>query len=170
MRTFVLLLCAAVITGGGGCVQPMDRAAKKAPALNRRLVNSFNDAAIKNAIIVQHTLFPYCFEQDSSTLNQLGQHRLEVLAGHFKDREGQVNVRRGDVPEELYRARVERVKEDPPVAGVDLSRIKVRDALPGGPGMKSERVLEVKDRTLETHQNAERSGSFQVSPTTGVRR
>jgi len=170
MRTFVLLFCAAVVTGGAGCVQPMDRATKKTPALNRRLVNSYNDAAIKNAIIVQKTLFPYCFEPDSSSLNQLGRHRLSVLAGHFKDRDGQVNVRRGEAPEELYRARVERVKEDLAEAGVDLSRIKLRDALPGGPGMKSERVLEVKDRTLETRRDAGLSGSVQTSPTTGARR
>lgn len=110
-------------------------------ALNAWLVNTFEDAAIDNAIIVQYTLFPYHFVNNAAALNELGRHDLDVLAAHYKGHPGPLNVRQGGVPAELYEARVREVTWQLVMAGVDRDRITVADGLPGGDGMESERVL-----------------------------
>lgn len=109
--------------------------------VNTRLMNSYNDTAIQNAIISQHTLFAYHFVQDGPQLNELGERDLAVLTQHFARNGGSLNIRRHDLPTELYQARVNTVRERLKEAGIDMERVSISDAMPGGSGMASESVL-----------------------------
>ena len=60
------------------------------------LVNTLNNIEVENAIITQHTLYPYHFVTDGEELNELGQRDLMVLARHFKEHPGVLNIRQGD--------------------------------------------------------------------------
>jgi hypothetical protein len=111
--------------------------------LDSRLVKEIEAPEITGAIIAEHTLYPYHFVADSSTLNELGERDMRVLATHFRDKSGDLNVRRAGASKELYNARVAGVLEQLRRYGVAVNRIKVADGLPGGEGMTSERVVKV---------------------------
>lgn len=111
--------------------------------LDLELVNTLNTIGVENAIITQHTLYPYHFVPNGEELNELGQRDLQVLAHHFRDRAGGLSVRRGETAAELYEARITHVIGVLKDSGVDTSRIQVSDAMPGGSGMPSERVVTI---------------------------
>jgi hypothetical protein len=117
--------------------------------INSQLVNSYNDIAIQNAIIAQHTLFPYHFVQDGAELNELGRRDLAVLTGHFMKNGGDLNVRRHDTPADLYEARVNLVRDRLQKAGIDTGRMRTSDGMPGGSGMASERILVILEDTAK---------------------
>ncbi|UCC97454.1 MAG: hypothetical protein JSW66_16620 [Phycisphaerales bacterium] len=109
--------------------------------VNSHLVDSYNETAIRNAIIAQHTLFAYHFVQNGPELNELGERDLAVLVRHFSKNSGRLNIRRHNIPAELYGARVNSVREGLEEAGIDMERLSVSDGMPGGSGMASERIL-----------------------------
>lgn len=149
--TMPALLCLLTL----GCEQN----AKQSPdqhLVNRQLINSYNNTAIENAIISQHTLFPYHFVQNSAELNELGQRDLAVLAGHFMKQPGILNIRRLDATPELYEARVNAVRERLQQAGINVERMSISDGMPGGSGMASERVLTILE---EKTQGAKTQGT-----------
>ncbi len=131
--------------------------------VNVWLVDSINDTAIKNAVIAQQSLFPYHFIPNAPALNKLGQRDLEVLAEHHKEYPGDLNVRRGGVSETLYARRVQTVISALVKAGVDKDRISIRDALSGGDGMPSERLLVI--LKTEKSQSLGYSEGASFSPT-----
>jgi len=109
--------------------------------MNSKLISTYSDIAIQNAIISEHTLFPYHFTRNGAELNELGQRDLAVLTGHLAKNGGHLNIRQLDVPAELYEARVNLVRERLQEAGIDMERISMSDGMPGGSGMSSEKVL-----------------------------
>ena len=125
--------------------------------INAELVNALNDTAMRNAIISQHTIFPYHFAENSDKLNELGGRDLSVLAGHFKDNPGPLNVRRNNTTEELYQARVNFVLNRLKQAAVETSRISVSDGMPGGDGMPSEKVLNIMKNKSQSIQGETRT-------------
>ncbi len=145
MRTLHVLAAAAALLALAGCDQPAEGRLRDArQELNQRLVQSYGDDAIKGAVMAQHTLYPYHFVPNAAVLNKLGENDLQILAEHFRDHPGQVNVRRGDATTRLFRARVQTVLQAMEDAGVDTGKLVVTDALPGGDGMPSEQVLEIR--------------------------
>lgn len=148
---------------GIGCDDPDPNPVNKSQ-INAELIGAMNDIAMENAIITQHTLYPYHFVNNSDKLNDLGQRDLAVLANHFKQNPGQLNVRQDGTVEQLYQARIafvaEQLKKD---MGVD-SDIKIADGMPGGSGMSSESVLEI----LESNKKArsQTADSYMESRTT----
>ena len=115
--------------------------------INTKLVTSINDIALENAIITQHTLFPYHFVKNSAELNELGQHDLAILAKHFMEHAGQLNIRRNNIPADLYEARINLVLDMLKKAGIDKEQISISDGMPGGSGMASERILTILEST-----------------------
>jgi hypothetical protein len=109
--------------------------------INNQLVNSYNDIAIQNAIVSQHTLFPYHFVNNGAELNELGQRDLAALTSHFINHPGHLNIRRHNTTADLYDARVNMVRERLQQAGIANERISISDDMPGGSGVTSERVL-----------------------------
>jgi len=132
----VCLLCSVLV----GCEKSVREPEK---SIDAELVKTLNNIAVENAIITQHTIYPYHFVTDGEELNELGQRDLAVLAGHFAENAGTLNVRRGQTPAALYEARVARVTESLKQAGVDTARLSVSDEMPGGTGMSSERVVTI---------------------------
>jgi hypothetical protein len=126
--------------------------------LDTELVNVLNNIGLENAIIAQHTLYPYHFVPDGETLNTLGDRDLAVLAKHFQKHPGTLNIRRGDVPDELYDARVTHAVEMLKQYGVKIDRVSISDSLPGGTGMPSERVVMILDESIGKDSARRRTG------------
>ena len=140
------VICCVLI---GGCVGTVGEESLNKRILDRELVDTINDTAIQNAIISQHTLFPYHFVNNSNRLNELGEFDLNVLANHFLKNPGQLNIRRDDASEELYQARVSFVLERLKGAGIESEKITFSDGMPGGSGMPSEKILTILKREDE---------------------
>jgi hypothetical protein len=134
-------------------------------AANRWTISNIHDAAINNAILTQHTLFPYHFNTGLETLNDLGERDLAALAANYRARPGELSVRRGDASEDLYAARLAVVAKRLQESGVETARVKIIDAPAGGPGLNSERVVkillesETKGLTLDTGSASPSGGS-----------
>lgn len=114
---------------------------------NSQLINSYYDIAVENAIISQHTLFPYHFVKNGAELNELGRRDFAILTKHFMQHAGHLNVRRGDAPADIYEARVNLAFDELREAGIEVERMSVSDDMPGGSGMPSERVLTILEET-----------------------
>ncbi len=142
MRLFymaVICLTCAVLCG---CEESMtDRGESR--NLDVELVKTINNIGVENAIIAQHTLYPYHFITDGEELNDLGQRDFSVLARHFKEHPGVLNVRQGQAGPELYEARVAQILGGLKQAGVETDRMSISDAMPGGSGMSSEQVITI---------------------------
>jgi hypothetical protein len=76
-------------------------------------------------------------------LNDLGRRDLGVLARHYAEHPGVLNIRRDQTPEALYDARVAHVMAGLKEAGVRTERMNVSDEMAGGPGMSSEQVVTI---------------------------
>lgn len=125
-----------------GCSENMQKS-EDTHALNSELIESYSDISIKNAIISQHTLFPYHFVNNSVQLNELGDNDLTILIEHFIKNPGRLNIRQGKVSNEIYQARTNLVLEKMRDAGIDKKKVNISDDMSGGSGMSSENVLVV---------------------------
>ena len=123
-----------------GCSETVEKSQDR-HLINSELINSYNDIALQNAVISQHTLFPYHFVKNGAEFNELGQHDFSVLTKYFMEHPGRLNIRRKDCPVNLYQARVNFVLEELKEASIDAEQIRISDGMPGGSGMSSGRVL-----------------------------
>ena len=118
------------------------------------------NASLNNAIITQHTLYAYHFMSGTGALNDLGQRDLSVLTDHFLKAGGDLNVHRGSASQTLYDARVKTVLESLAAAGVQSGAVAVKDGLPGGEGIASERVIVIlKEKRSSTDWSNASSGT-----------
>jgi len=142
-QVVTLCLLGALVAG---CEEDARTAADR--QLDQELVRTLNDLGIENAILAQHTLYPYEFVLNGPVLNELGRRDLAVLARHFVEYPGALNIRRGEgVSTELYQARVAHVTDQLAKAGVEPGRVTIADGMPGGPGMSAERVVTILDKS-----------------------
>jgi hypothetical protein len=133
-----------------GCEEAVQREPVNKSLVNTELINTLNDLAIENAIVNQHTLYPYHFVDNSEQLNELGRRDLDILASHFKQYPGKLNISSDGTDERLYQGRLTYITEQLDKAGVDLFKVTISDGTPGGSGMASSDVLQIK----EADQNA----------------
>jgi hypothetical protein len=162
------LWCTGVICLAGvllaGCNEEEKAASKARKNLDIELVNIVNNIQVENAIITQHTLYPYHFVTDGAGLNDLGQRDLMVLARHYQEQPGVLNVRQGETSAALYGARVAQVQSRLKEAGVDVSRMTISDGMPGGPGRPSEAIVTTTPRiTSQDSTTSNGSGSSSSS-------
>ncbi len=153
MTALKILSIAALLGILGGCAAEPKEPEPKEPVADaeldvsartdKSLVNAVHDQAVYNAIVTQHTFFPYHFISNGDALNELGQRDLGALADYYRQHPGDVIVRRGDATDELYDARVRHVLQGLQQAGVETDRVKVADALPPGAGMPGDRVVKI---------------------------
>lgn len=126
----------------GGCEEDARTAADR--RFDTEMVRTLNNIGVENAILTQHTLYPYHFVVDGEKLNDLGQRDFAVLARHFTEHPGLLNVRQGEgISPELYKARVAFVTSRLKDAGIDPARVSISDGMPGGAGLPSERVVTI---------------------------
>lgn len=119
-------------------------------SINSELINTYNDIAVQNAIISQHTLYPYHFVKNSAELNELGLRDFGVLATHFMKNPGQLNIRRDGVSMDIYHTRLEFVIDKLKEAGIDTEKISIADGMPGGSGMLSKKIIFILDEKYKT--------------------
>lgn len=86
--------------------------------------------SVNDAIIAQHTLYPYHFVPLSPRLNELGRYDLAVLVEQFRQHPSELAIRRGETDAALYQARIDTVMKELVRAGVDVSRLAVRKDVP----------------------------------------
>ena len=146
MITTLVLFCILVV----GCQEEQKDKFADERLMNSKLINTYSDIAIQNAIITEHTMYPYHFIKNATELNELGQRDLAVLIRHLAKYGGYLNIRRQDASEDLYKGRVDVVRESLQEAGVDMERINILDGMPGGSGMPSEKVLVILAQTTRS--------------------
>ena len=145
-----VVFCGALLAGCSQNQNVQKNESKDTYVVNKEIVNSLNNIGIENAIIAQHTLFPYHFVKNSAELNELGQKDLAVLAKHLSRCPGDLNVRKADTPDDIYQARVDIVIDRLKKAGMPADQIRIVDGIPGGDGMVSERVVKILDKADKT--------------------
>ena len=143
MRPATVVIGMAVLAVAAGCQLEEQYSEDENARLNAWLVNMYVDIGIENAILRQHTLYPYHFVANSGQLNELGKRDLLILAGHYRENPGELNINQGGAADPLYKQRIETCVELLVQAGVDASRVQVDDGLPGGEGMSSRRVVRI---------------------------
>lgn len=142
MRTFGVVAICLVCGLLSGCEEDKRTAANR--RFDTEMVRTLNNIGVENAIIAQHTLYPYHFVVDGEKLNDLGQRDFGVLARHFTEHPGLLNVRQGEgVSPELYKARVAYVTSRLKDAGIDPARVRISDGMPGGSGLPAEQVVTI---------------------------
>jgi hypothetical protein len=134
------LLCVFVCGCNNTHKNPVDEG-----RMNAGLITAYNDTAMENAIIAQHSLYSYHFVNNSDQLNELGRRDLSILAKHFKEYPGQLDISRDGTSKGLYQARVAYVSGQHNKDGVDISKLTISDGLPGGSGMASSEVVQIKE-------------------------
>ena len=144
------LLCASAVLvavsalGGCGCQEdPISMDPQSDAALDISLAEALRSQPIKDAVIAHHVLYPYHFVHNAAELNELGLRDVSIMAEHFRDHPGAINIRRGETPQALYQARVEAVRQAMGKDNVDIKRIVIEDSLPAGDGMSSQQVLRI---------------------------
>ena len=149
MRTSGVVAICLVCGLLSGCEEDKRTAADR--RFDTEMVRTLNNIGVENAIVTQHTLYPYHFAVDGEKLNDLGQRDFAVLARHFTEHPGLLNVRQGEgISPELYKARVAHVTSRLKDAGIDPARVSISDGVPGGPGLPSERVVTILRKPVET--------------------
>lgn len=148
MRLFGIVVICFVCSLLTGCEENLSEG-RSSRKLDSELVVTLNNISVENAIIAQHTLYPYHFVPDGERLNELGRRDFSVLARHFAEHTGSLNIRRGKTPADLYEARVSHVIESLKDASIETSRVRISDRMPGGSGMPSEHVVTILQKTAE---------------------
>jgi hypothetical protein len=147
MKTLpILTLCLGMAVAG--CTTPKDGGEAPRGAENLWAMESIIAAEVNRAIIRQSSLFPYHYIDGSDELNPLGRRDLNVLTDHYQRAIGlhkpcQLRIRQGGADEDLYQARIETVLESLLDAGILREDITVTQNLAGGPGMSSDRLVNV---------------------------
>jgi hypothetical protein len=175
MRTLVATAVTACLTLLlSACNKPEKEAECPPPPPAERDINIaevkfFNDSAIDNAIITQHTLYPYHFIPNSAALNELGDHDFTILVDHFRKNPGTLNVRRGrGDAQPLYDARVRLITDRMLQSGVNLGPLA--DGQPGGDGLPSEHTLNILLEGYEYNGSAKDSAQSEVNSGSGSAR
>ncbi len=147
MKSAGIMTIAAALAIIAGCSCECDREHQQMlqsrKQTDSRLSTWAHEASVENAILAQHTLFPYHFVPNSAELNELGMRDLGVLARHYQENPGRLSVRRSGTEQGIYRARLDRVGQLLRQAGVNVAAVDIADAPAGGEGMDSEQVLHI---------------------------
>ena len=126
--------------------------------VNRKIVDTYSDLAIQNAIIAQHTLYPYHFVNNGAQLNGLGERDLSVLIQHFQNNPGQLILQQGGTESLLYQSRAQTVYEKLLQGGIPDGKIRITDGMPGGNGIASNSIIEI----LETEKTTDMNQGFDM--------
>lgn len=131
----------------GGCNstdwQPEQRA-----VMNEWMIDDYNQDMIAGGVVAQHTLYDHHFLPNSAVLNELGDRDVTILANAYAEHPGQLNIRRGSESPGLYKQRVDTVRNALAAAGVEVKRLALGEANPGGDGLSSEQVVYILENRM----------------------
>lgn len=162
MTTIITMFLFCVLTFG--CQEENMSETPDERVMNTKLITTYSNMQIQNAIISEHTLYPYHFVKNGAQLNELGERDLAVLVGHLSMNGGHLNVRKLDASPELYEARVSVVRQKLEDGGIDMNRISISDGMPGGSGMPSEDVIVILEREHEAGSTESSGTSTAFTP------
>ena len=153
------LVCVIVFCG---CQEEQAEPTVDTSEVNRKIVDTYSDLMIQNAIVAQHTLYPYHFVNNSAQLNDLGEKDLSVLIQHFQENPGQLVLQQGGVESLLYQSRAQTVYEKLLQGGIPDGKIRINDGMPGGDGIASNAVIEIleSEKTTQMNQGSEMDVKF----------
>ena len=152
MRWTITLSALCTLTALSGCEKADPDFKPSGPVnlshreMNEAMIDSYNLRSQDDAIIRQHTIYPYHFVNNSAELNALGRREVYVLAHHFRNNPGPLNLHQGDANAPLYQARIKTVMDSMVNAGVASDRLVITDVMPGGDGLSSDQVVIVLER------------------------
>jgi hypothetical protein len=152
----VTLVCVVVFCG---CQEQQAGPTVDQSQVNRKIVDTYSDLMIQNAVVAQHTLYPYHFVNNSAQLNGLGERDLAALVQHFQENPGQITVHQGKTEPLLYQSRAQTVYEKLLAGDIPDSKIKIVSGMPGGDGIQSNAVIEI----LETDKTSGPSGDMDMA-------
>lgn len=148
MKFWMALMIAASALYTGGCNSP-EWPMERRNTMNAWTIDQYHRDSERAAIVSQHTLYPYHFVANSAALNELGVRDLTVLADHYRENPGAMNVRRAGANSDLYKARLDTVTAMLSEKGVDTERIRVSDGPAGGEGISSGRMLVILEEKMD---------------------
>ncbi len=148
MRRMIAVMAAATALTVGACNSPQWPTQRR-EVMNAWTVNEYQRDSIEAAIVSQHTLYPYHFVRNGAELNELGARDLSVLAEHYRENPGTLNLRRAGTAAGLYKARLTTVTTLLVEHGVDTDRVTIGDGPAGGDGIASERVLIILEEKMD---------------------
>ncbi len=143
LTSIAVMACAF---GGFGCQQPesIQLTDAQRSATNAWTVRSYLEQQSANAVVTEGTIYPHHFLTGTAKLNDLGQRSVRQIASHGVPDAGRINIRRGSETPQLYRDRIETIKQV--LAQTGFQTEVTVDDLTGGAGMASEHVLIVLDK------------------------
>jgi hypothetical protein len=169
----VLPALALVASALAGCAQnqyaldpQMSAAYRDQREFDTYAVESVQDAAIKNAILEQHALFPYHFVPGSVTLTEVGQRDLSFLTDNYKTNPGPLALIKGDTPNELYALRKEAIAAALQQAG--LPSIAITDGPVGGRGMTGQAAVIARREKQDDYSGAQNTDTGSITDTGAV--
>lgn len=149
MKSISVVALSCLALAASGCASFYDgvdpagspRALDQRKLENSELVTAPIQDSVTKAVIAEHSLRPYHFVERSASLNELGQNHVEILADHYALNPGQVHLNSGEHSMALRKERIATIVSVLEEGGVDMSRVQIREDLPGGDGMSSREVL-----------------------------
>lgn len=153
----IVIGSALLVVGCSGAKKPQTKVNRG--LLNRKLVKSLFNMQVENAVITQHTLYPYHFVENSAELNTLGEKDFEILSEHFAAHPGKLNIKQGVVSDELYGSRVETIVEKLQDNGVDMEKTVIEDGFAGGTGITSTRAIAAVEKSLSSSSTSNAGAS-----------
>jgi hypothetical protein len=163
VRIVLLTMCGLAVLAGCARNGGVARVDDQQRPVNRWIVETLDDESVANAVVRQHTIFPYHFYDSAPDLNELGERDVRILARHFARYPGELNIRRGGEGAEIYNSRVQRVTAMLTRLGVPQGSITTGDKLPGGDGIVAERALIILKRSNEPAQLREATPANEVN-------
>jgi hypothetical protein len=164
MRIHALLAATVALALSAGCESSMRQADVPDDgerAANEQIVRTLFDQDVRNAIVAERTVYPYHFDPDHSSLNELGERQVEVLAPAHRGPRVRISVLRGDADAALYDARVQAVRQRLVASGRDPATLTITEDAPGGRGISSKSVVEF----MQQRENGDSASGEYTEPT-----
>lgn len=139
MKVACLMLSLAAVLAG--CEQP-----QQSQQFNGWAVREAFNREVRQAVLIQQTLFEHHFQPGSRQLSELGMEDVRVLAEHYKVNEGQLSIRTGRANANLYRDRIEQVAQAMKELGVSRERIQFVNRPALGDGVTSLDAIRILSR------------------------
>lgn len=147
MKTTTIVPIAALLLALGASCRSHSAATNAPEGAHNLWINEwYADASKDAAVIRQATVFSGQFIAGTAQLTGVGARDLKTLIAHYGEHGGAISVRRGQVSDELYAARVVTVENALLEAGVPEGFVTIGDQRPGGDGLPSHEAAEALTR------------------------
>ena len=109
--------------------------------INKWTVDASLEQQVRNGAAKGRTIYPHHFVIGDAALTLVGQRHFNALLPRSDVDQARISVPRGDASDALYQARLAELRRRFIDAGYDEQRFALVDALPGGDGISSDRVI-----------------------------